>query len=205
MSSLRVLVVEDFAPFRKVICSTLGGQPSLQIIAEVSDGSEAVRQAVELKPDLILLDIGLPTVNGIAAARQIREVVPDSKVIIVSQESSPDVVQEALNLGARGYVVKTRAASDLMTAVKAVLEGRQFVSVGLLGQNFTYVPTASCSCAVADSAIPSLSARNSVSDVVNTEEPQSKQTKTFGNAKTPGLARCLIRLKWIIISAVTSA
>ena len=145
MSSLRVLVVEDFAPFRKVICSTLGGQPSLQIIAEVSDGSEAVRQAVELKPDLILLDIGLPTVNGIAAARQIREVVPDSKVIIVSQESSPDVVQEALNLGARGYVVKTRAASDLMTAVKAVLEGRQFVSVGLLGQNFTYVPTASCS------------------------------------------------------------
>jgi DNA-binding NarL/FixJ family response regulator len=117
----------------------------LQIIAEVSDGLEAVPQAVELKPDLILLDIGLPTLNGIAAARQIREVVPDSKIIIVSQESSPDVVQEALNLGARGYVVKTRAASDLMTAVKAVLEGRQFVSVGLLGQTFTYVPTASCS------------------------------------------------------------
>ena len=145
MSSLRVLVVEDFAPFRKVICSTLGGQSTLQIIAEVSDGLEAVPQAVELKPDLILLDIGLPTVNGIAAARQIREVVPDSKIIIVSQESSPDVVQEALNLGARGYVVKTRAASDVMTAVKAVLGGRQFVSVGLLGQTFTYVPTASCS------------------------------------------------------------
>ena len=131
MSSMRVLVVEDFAPFRKVICSTLGKEPSLQIIAEVSDGLEAVRQAVELKADLLLLDIGLPTLNGIAAARQIRKAVPDSKIVFVSQESSPDVVQEALNLGARGYVVKTRAAIDLITAVKAVLAGRQFVSRGL--------------------------------------------------------------------------
>ena len=131
MSSLRVLVVEDFAPFRKVICSTLGGQPSLQIIAEVSDGLEAIRQAEELQPELILLDIGLPMLNGIAVARQIRKGVPDSKIIFVSQESSPDVVQEALNLGAKGYVVKTRVAIDLLAAVEAVLEGRQFVSDGL--------------------------------------------------------------------------
>jgi DNA-binding NarL/FixJ family response regulator len=133
MSSICILVVEDFAPFRKFICSTLVRQPSLRIITEVSDGLEAVRRAEELKPDLILLDIGLPTLNGIAAARQIRKVVPDSKIIFVSQESSPDVVQEALNLGARGYVVKTRVAIDLLAAVEAVLEGRQFVSSGLSG------------------------------------------------------------------------
>ena len=134
-SSIRVLVVEDFAPFRKFICSTLGKRPSLQIVGEVSDGLEAVRQAEELKPDLILLDIGLPTLNGIEAARRIRKLTPRSRIIFVSQESSPDVVQEAFTLGAWGYVLKTRAASDLLAALEAVLEGGQFVSPGLVRHN----------------------------------------------------------------------
>jgi DNA-binding NarL/FixJ family response regulator len=103
----------------------------------VSDGQEAVQRAEELKPDLILLDIGLPTLNGIEAARRIRKRAPESKIIFVSQESSLEVAREALNLGARGYVVKTRAASDLLAAVEAVLEGRQFVSGGLSGHSFT--------------------------------------------------------------------
>jgi DNA-binding NarL/FixJ family response regulator len=127
-SSIRIIVVEDFAPFRKLICSILGKEPGLQIIAEVSDGLEAVQKAAELKPDLILLDIGLPNLNGIAAARQIREVAPNSKIIFVSQESSPDVVEEALRVGNCGYVVKTKAGSDLLDAVDAVLAGRRFVS-----------------------------------------------------------------------------
>jgi DNA-binding NarL/FixJ family response regulator len=134
---IRVLVVEDFAPFREFVCSTLGHRPSLRVICEVSDGQEAVQKAEELKPGLILLDIGLPTIDGIEAARQIREIAPESKIIFVSQESSLDVVQEALNLGARGYVVKIRAAIDLLAAVEAVLEGRQFVSGGLSGHDFT--------------------------------------------------------------------
>ncbi|MGA7292924.1 MAG: response regulator transcription factor [Terriglobales bacterium] len=91
------------------------------------------RAAQALNPDLILLDIGLPTLNGIEGARQIHKLVPESKIIFVSQESSPDVVQETLSLGARGYVLKTRAASDLLAAVDAVLAGKQFVSDGLLG------------------------------------------------------------------------
>jgi len=124
---MRILVVEDFAAFRNFICSILGKVPDLQIVGVVSDGLDAVRQAEALKPDLILLDIGLPTLNGIEAARQIRKLAPESKIIFVSQESSIDVVQEALNLGARGYVVKTRA-NDLLAALGAVLEGRQFVS-----------------------------------------------------------------------------
>ena len=136
-SLVRVLVVEDFAPFRKFVCLTLGNEPGVQIIAEVPDGQEAVQKAAELKPDLILLDIGLPTLNGIGAARQILTIAPESKIIFVSQESSPDVVQETLNLGARGYVLKLRAASDLMAAVKEVLEGRQFVSAGFSGHHFT--------------------------------------------------------------------
>ena len=100
----------------------------LQVIGEVSDGLEAVQQAVELQPDLILLDIGLPSLNGIEAARQIRKLIPESKIIFLTQESSADVVQEALSLGARGYVVKTMAESELLTAVEAVLLGKTFVS-----------------------------------------------------------------------------
>jgi len=103
----------------------------LQVICEVSNGLEAVQKAEELKPDLILLDIGLPGLNGIEAARQIRQFATQSKIIFVSQESSPEVVQEALSLGAWGYIVKPRAASDLVVAVEAVLEGRRFVSSGL--------------------------------------------------------------------------
>lgn len=86
----------------------------------------------ELKPELILLDIGLPKLDGIAAARQIRNLSPESKIIFVSQECSSDVVQEALNLGASGYVLKRKAAIDLLAAVEAVIEGKQFVSSGLI-------------------------------------------------------------------------
>jgi DNA-binding NarL/FixJ family response regulator len=135
MSPMRVLVVEDFAPFLQVVRSTLAERPDVQVIGEVADGLEAVQKAELLEPDLVLLDIGLPMLNGIEAARQIRKLAPESKIIFLSQESSCEVVQEALNVGAWGYVVKTRTATDLLAAVDAVLEGRQFVSFGLSIQN----------------------------------------------------------------------
>ena len=125
---IRVLVVEDFVPFRQFILSTLVSMRDLQVVGEVSDGLEAVQKCVELQPDLILLDISLPSLNGINAARQIRKLVPESKIIFLTQESSADVVQEALSLGARGYVVKIKAASELLTAVEAVLMGKMFVT-----------------------------------------------------------------------------
>ena len=131
-----VLVVEDFAPFRHFVCSTLAERRDVQIIGEVADGLEAVQKTEQLEPDLVFLDIGLPTLNGIDAARQIRKLVPASKIIFVSQESSSEVVREALKLGAWGYIVKTSAASDLLAAVDAFLEGRRFVSVGLAIQDF---------------------------------------------------------------------
>ena len=106
---IRVMVVEDFQPFRRFVCSKLEQKPELRVICEVSDGLEAVQKAEELKPDLILLDIGLPTLNGIEAARRIRELAPESKIIFSTQETSPDIVQEAMRLGAWGYVFKTHA------------------------------------------------------------------------------------------------
>ncbi|MFY9843861.1 MAG: response regulator transcription factor [Terriglobales bacterium] len=132
MSVVRILVVEDFAPFRRFITSTVEKLPNLQVICEVADGLEAVEKAEELKPDLILLDLGLPTLNGIAVARRIRKIAPESKIIFVTQESSADVVQEALSSGAWGYVLKARAGIDLLAAVEAVLKNTQFVSSGLL-------------------------------------------------------------------------
>jgi len=101
------------------------------------DGSEAVQKAQELKPDLIVLDIGLPKLNGIEAARQIRQLSPSSKIVFLSQNSDLDVVRAALGSGARGYVRKTDAQSELLAAVDAVLRGKKFVSSSLKGYKFT--------------------------------------------------------------------
>lgn len=122
----RVLVVEDFEPFRQLICSTLATSGCLQVIGEAADGLEAVRKAQELKPDLILLDIGLPKLNGLEAARRIHVLAPQSRIIFLSQESCAEVVQEALKL-AWGYVSKSRAASELLTAVDTVISERRFI------------------------------------------------------------------------------
>jgi len=128
MAAIRVLVVDDFEPFLRFICSKLEKNPDLQIIAEASDGLGAVRQAIELKPDLILLDIGLPKLNGMDAARQIRHLAPESKIIFVTQESDAAIVREAFNMGAAGYILKARVASDLGLALEAVRQGAQFAS-----------------------------------------------------------------------------
>jgi DNA-binding NarL/FixJ family response regulator len=127
-STIRVMLVEDFQSFRRFVCSKLAQRPEVLIICQVSDGLEAVQKAEELKPDLILLDIGLPTLNGIDAARRIRGLVPESKIIFSTQETDADVVQEAMRLGAWAYVFKTKAEGDLLPAIDAVLSGKRFVS-----------------------------------------------------------------------------
>jgi len=130
---IRVLVVDDYEPFRRFVASTLEQQPELQTIGEASDGLDAVQKAEELQPDLILLDIGLPTLNGIEAARRIRHCSPKCKILFLSENRSLDIVEEALHTGKGGYVVKSDAGSELLPAVEAVLQGKPFVSSSLPG------------------------------------------------------------------------
>jgi len=133
-------VVDDYEPWRKFYSTVLGKQSCLQIIGYASDGLEAVQRAQELQPDLILLDIGLPTLNGVDAVRQIREVSRTSKILFVSENRSVDIIEKALSTGAEGYVIKEDAGNDLLTAIRVVLEGKRFISAGLAGHLLVATP-----------------------------------------------------------------
>jgi DNA-binding NarL/FixJ family response regulator len=136
-SRVRVLVVDDYEPFRRFVCATLSEREDMQVVGEATDGLNAIRKAEEMKPDLIVLDIGLPTLNGIEAGRRIRKLCAGVKILFLSQEARVEVAQEAFNLGASAYIVKAYAGSELAAAVEAVCQGRRFVSKGLLDPNRT--------------------------------------------------------------------
>jgi DNA-binding NarL/FixJ family response regulator len=115
----------------------LQARPEWQVISEAPDGLEAVQIAQDLKPEIILLDVGLPKLNGIEAARRIRQLSPNSKIMFLSMNNSPDVVQAALSTGALGYVCKTDVKRELLPAMDAVLRGKQFISSSLRDHQFT--------------------------------------------------------------------
>lgn len=130
MSSIRILAVDDYKDWRDYVRLLLQARPEWQIVSEVADGPEAVQKAEELQPDVVLLDIGLPTLNGIEAAQLIRKLSPNTKIVFVSMDTSLDVRQVALSTGAEGYVYKMRAQSDLLPAIDAVLRGSRWSSNG---------------------------------------------------------------------------
>ncbi len=127
LSTVRIFIVDDFEPWRRAVRSILQREKDLEVICEGSDGLEAVQKSAELHPDLVLLDIGLPNLNGLEAARQIRKVSAASRILFLTSYDSPDLVQEALRIGALGYVIKTDAASDLLRAVRAVMRNQRFI------------------------------------------------------------------------------
>lgn len=133
---VRILLADDNEPWRHWVRSMLANHAGLQIVCEVSDGVEAVQKAKELHPNLILLDIGLPGLNGIEAAGQIRQVSPESDILFVSQNNDADIVQAALGTSARGYVLKLRAARELLPAIEAILRGERFIGRSLEGREF---------------------------------------------------------------------
>jgi DNA-binding NarL/FixJ family response regulator len=110
LSSIRILIADDFEGWRRQVRLLFQERPQWQIIVEVSDGSEVVQKAEELKPDLIVLDIGLPKQNGIEAARRIQQLSPSPKIVFLSQNNDLNVVRAALSMGALGYIHKTSEA-----------------------------------------------------------------------------------------------
>ena len=125
---IRILIADDFENWRRQVHSLVEAQPAWQVIAEASDGLEAVQKAKDLKPNLIVLDIGLPKLNGIEAARRIRQLSPTSKIVFLSQNHDLEFVRSALGTGARGYVHKMDFRRDFLPAIRAVLRDKQFVS-----------------------------------------------------------------------------
>ena len=125
-----ILIVDDSTAFRSFLRLKLE-EKGFHSIVEAEDGLEAVAKAMELRPDLVLLDIAMPKLSGIDAAARIHLLAPQSKVLFVSLHTDSDIVQSALSDGARGYVLKSRIEHELLPAVEAALQGKKFVSPGL--------------------------------------------------------------------------
>jgi DNA-binding NarL/FixJ family response regulator len=136
-TSIRLLLVDDHDVARRGIRSVLASSPDLEVVGETADGEEAVKKAGELHPDIILLDISLPGVSGIDAAKAIHKVSPETRVIFVSQHDSVRIAKDALSVGASGYVVKSDAGRDLLAAIDAAQEGRTFVSRTLVARGWS--------------------------------------------------------------------
>jgi len=126
MESLKLLIADDHEIVRKGLRSLLEAQPGWQVTAEASDGREAVEKALEFKPDVTVLDIGMPSLNGLEAARQMLKHDAQAKILILTMHESDPLIREVLAAGARGYVLKTDASRDLVTAVNAVRSNKTF-------------------------------------------------------------------------------
>jgi DNA-binding NarL/FixJ family response regulator len=130
----RVLVVDDYEPWRRHVASTLHDSSRWQVIGEAADGSDAIQQAIALHPDLILLDIGLPTLNGIEVARRILAHDAGLKILFVSEHHALDIVEAALCTGGRGYVCKSDAGRELSQAMEVIVTGGRFIGARLGGR-----------------------------------------------------------------------
>lgn len=124
--NLRVLVADDHEVVRRGLCVLLEAHPGWQVCGEASNGRDAVAKARELKPDIIVMDIGMPSLNGLAAASQIIQSNPRQRILILTITNSEQIIREVLEVGARGFVLKSDAARDLVTAVDALAQGRIF-------------------------------------------------------------------------------
>lgn len=130
IGSGRILIVDDSRAWRRAVCSILQEHLDLVVIGECSDGLDAVQKSEELQPDLVLLDIGLPNLNGLEAARQIRQVAPASRILFLSSYHWPEMLHEAISIGALGFVVKLKASRELVPAIRTVLCDERFIGTG---------------------------------------------------------------------------
>jgi len=131
MKTLSILVADDHAVVRGGVRALLEAQPGWKIMAEAADGRQAVAKAKQYRPDIIILDVGMPGLNGVAATKQILKILPDARILILTMHDEQELIERTLEAGARGYVLKSDAEEDLVAAVKAIANGRTFFSPAL--------------------------------------------------------------------------
>ena len=126
-SVITILLIEDFKPWHEKVLSLLQPNPALQLVYTATTGTEGVAKAGELHPDVVLMDIALPGIDGIASAREIRKISPQSKIVFLTENRSRSIMEKALSAGGCGYVLKSNALRQLVPAVEAVLAGQQYI------------------------------------------------------------------------------
>jgi len=131
MAPLRVLLADEIESWREFASSILRKDPSLEVVCQVSDGLKAVQMAEKLQPTVVLLNVSLPNLSGIQAGGWIRKLAPNTKIVFLSEELEADIVQVAMKLGVRGYILKCEAARDLVAAIHAVSRGETFFTCQL--------------------------------------------------------------------------
>src|ERR1700722_9142808 len=114
---MRILVVDDHEVVRRGICSVLASEAAFEICGEAFDGQDAIEKARELRPDVVVMDISMPRMNGLDATREIKQFLPQAEVVVVSQYEVPEMARQAFKAGARAYVVKSAIATDLLAAI----------------------------------------------------------------------------------------
>lgn len=134
-SFISILLVDDFEPWLRFLEERISETPEMRVIGRALDGLEAIQKAEQLQPDLILLDVGLPMLNGIEAAAQIKKVAPKAAILFVSESHDPIVVRDALNAGGQGFVLKTKVVQDLRAGIEAALIGERFISSEIIESN----------------------------------------------------------------------
>jgi DNA-binding NarL/FixJ family response regulator len=133
MVVVKILVVDDSLPWQGFVVRHVETETEFKVIAIAGDGSDAVRKAKELRPDVILMDLCLPDISGVEVTRQIRKLCPHSKILFLSMHDEFEIIQAAFDAGASGYVLKWDSGRDLIPGIRAILLGRQFVSPSLRG------------------------------------------------------------------------
>jgi len=123
-----ILVVDDHPVARKTICALLRAEPDFDVMCDATNGTEAVIQAMDLKPDVVVLDISMPGLNGLDAARLIKKAAPSAEILFLSQHTELDTIRQAFHVGGRGYVVKSDAGKELVSAIHAVRAKNRYLN-----------------------------------------------------------------------------